>query len=127
MPQRGDSLRRAREEKRDSFFKGRHWRVRTEVTERRESDGTVIVYDKGEFWVQPPEVFQTPLGHRGRHGFLLRETGADGKDLAPANDVAFGFVTLKTASDLYGSVRDLPEEPRKAPPSAFAAPVSSGP
>jgi hypothetical protein len=114
---RSAALARSRTERFDSWFKDRRWRVRTEMAGTREREGATVVYDGGEFWVTPPEVFKTPLGHRGRHGFLIREVSPQtGDDLVPFTDVAFGHATLTDACVRYSAVRDLPAEPRKTPP-----------
>jgi hypothetical protein len=116
---RGAALARSRMERFDAWFKDRRWRVRTEVTEVREKDGSSVVYDHGEFWVRPPEKFRTPFGNEGRHGFLIREVDpATGRDLDPAVDVAFGHILLVSAVQRYGAIRDLPAEQRKIPPPA---------
>jgi hypothetical protein len=115
---RSAALSRSRTERFDSWFKDRRWRVLEEMSGQRERDGSTVIYDAGEFWVSWPGIFQTPLGHRGRHGFLIREVDPQtGADLEPAVDVAFGFVTLSTAVERYQAVRGLPSEPRKVPPS----------
>lgn len=114
---RGAALARSRMERFDTWFRDRRWRVRSEVTEVREQEDSVVIYDQGEFWVRPPEKFRTPFGNEGRHGFLIREIDpATGEDLDPVNDVAFGHILLVSAVSAYGAVRDLPPEQRKIPP-----------
>jgi hypothetical protein len=126
---RSQAMRQAQQERFDHWFRNRRWRVRDEVSGPRERDGLVIRYDRGEFWIDRPGIFQTPLGNRGRHGFLLRETGPDGHDLDPPVDVAFGYATLQTAISRYGAVQGLPDEPRKEPPAELqgASPSSPAP
>lgn len=111
-----ENMKRAREAQFASWFETRHWRVAEETSGLRTRDGITILYDRGEFWVQHPGVFKTPLGHRGKRGFLVKETDADGKDLDPPSVQAFGHLTLKTASERYQTIHGLPGEPRKEPP-----------
>jgi hypothetical protein len=114
---RGEALRAVREAKFDSWFRGRCWRVAEEWTTTRMVGGDEVAYDKGEFWVTPPGVFQTPLGHKGRHGFVIREIEPQsGIDKHPAVQAAFGFSTLKMANERYNCIRGLPDEPRKKAP-----------
>jgi hypothetical protein len=111
-----ENMKRAREKQFAEWFETRHWRVAEETNGLRTREGITILYDHGEFWVQHPGVFKTPLGHRGKRGFLVKETDADGKDLDPASVQAFGHLTLKTAGEKYGTIHGLPAEPRKEPP-----------
>jgi hypothetical protein len=112
-----ERMKRAREKQFADWFERRHWRVATEIMGCRTRDGITILYDHGEFWVQHPGVFKTPLGHRGKRGFLVRETDANGVDVVPASVQAFGHLALKTAGEKYGTIRGLPPEPRKDPPA----------
>lgn len=114
---RSEALRTARQDKFDQWFRFRRWRVAAEITEIREIDGDRVVYDHGEFWVDKPGVFQTPLGHKGRHGFVVCEVDAvTGLDLQPLVQAAFGYASLQRAQEEYGAVRDL-TEPRDHPPA----------
>lgn len=104
---RSEALRRSRELKMSQWFGARRWRVATDVSS--ENDDVVIV--QGEFWTKGGKVFQTPLGHKGRHGYILQEVTQDGVDI-PNSRVTFGWVTLNTASEMFpGSVIDLPPRP----------------
>jgi hypothetical protein len=110
---RSEVAKAARDERMREWFGTRKWRVKTEVT--RTMLG--IMYDHGEFWVKPPNVFQTPFGHKGRHGLIITEIDPDtGKDLVPAVLAAFGHTALVKAQDLYKCFpAGLPAE-RSRPP-----------
>lgn len=92
-----------------AWFEGRRWRVMTEL------DGTVTVggvrftYCKGAFEIEPPGVFVTPFGSRGRHGFVIIETGEDGRDI-PGTGTSFGGAVLHRANEAYHTISGLPEE-----------------
>jgi hypothetical protein len=110
-----DTLARAREERFRAWFEGRWWTVRTDATGEREVDGVKITYDKGHFVIDPPGVFQTPLGHRGRKGYVLAETDPVGNVLPGKPAAAFGHQTLTRANDKYACVADLPDkEPQRS-------------
>lgn len=122
---RADSLRRARQDLMDQWFRGRHWRVLREFSGRREPvPGIVILFDHGEFWItgQGPAgevpVFQTAFGKKGQHGFIVREVDEEGHDLEPVVQAAFGFTQLQVAASQYGAVAELPR-PRKSVPAAW--------
>lgn len=91
------------------WFENRRWRVETELNGTVTIGGVKFTYDKGAFEVEPPGVFVTPLGHRGRHGYVIIEVDADGRDI-PGTGTAFGDATLRRASKAYGTVTGLPEE-----------------
>jgi hypothetical protein len=92
-----------------AWFEGRCWRVMHEVTGTVIMGGVQIAYANGEFEIAPPGAYVTPLGNRGRRGYLVIETDADGCDL-PVHAEAFGGATLRRASLTYGLVAGLPEE-----------------
>lgn len=93
-----------------SWFEGRSWRVMTELSGTAEPQGGIqITYDKGAFEIDPPGVYVTPLGNRGRRGYIVTEHDATGHDL-PAHAEAFGEATLRRASLIYGLISGLPEE-----------------
>ena len=79
-----------------------------------EFDGTVTVgevkftYRKGVFDIDPPGVFVTPFGTRGRHGIAVIEQDAGGQDI-PGSAAAFGESVLRRASELFGTISGLPE------------------
>lgn len=103
---RSGALRRSREQKMKQWFGARHWRVATEVSS--ETDDVVIA--AGEFWTKGGKVFQTPLGHKGRHGYIMQEV-RDGVDV-PGSRVTFGWVTLAKAAEMFpGSIVELPPRP----------------
>ena len=113
---RGDSLARARAERTEAWFKGRHWRVMTEVTARRVTpEGDEVVYDHGEVWIIGEGTFTTPFGNPGRHGFLVCEVGTDGKDIKPAVCHVFGHASLVRARDNFGAIAEVPGLRRKPP------------
>lgn len=105
---RATILREAREAKFDAWFKGRHWRVCSEISgERTGEGGAKITYDRGWFTIAPPHTFKTPLGHRGRAGILIQEVDAEGHDLPGTTPASFGEQVLKRAAKVYGSVTGL--------------------
>jgi hypothetical protein len=116
---RSSSLRTARALRMSQWFAGRRWRILTEVsgTIRLPDNGKSITYDCGEFWIEEPASFQTPLGHVGRQGFTVREVDpADGTDLEPICLASFGHTTLVKARDEYDAIQgELPSPRRKAP------------
>lgn len=110
-------LQRSRDAKFDLWFRDRHWRVMTEESGDRTWDGEdadgnqvtlVVHYDSGHFVIDQPGVFQTPLGHKGRAGFIIRETDAEGADLPGNITAAFGRAALERAIERYGAVTGLP-------------------
>jgi hypothetical protein len=92
-----------------TWFSGRHWRVMHEVSGTVTLGQVRIAYANGEFEIAPPGVFVTPLGNRGRRGYLVIETGEDGADV-PGSAVAFGEAALRRAQQAHGTVSGLPEE-----------------
>ena len=64
-----------------AWFEGRRWRVMTELSGIVAAGGIRVAYDRGAFEIAQPGVYVTPLGNRGRRGYLVVETGADGRDL----------------------------------------------
>jgi len=94
-----------------AWFEGRRWRVMTELSGTVAAGSIRVVYDRGAFEIAPPGVYVTPLGNRGRHGYLVVETGLDGSDLMKIGAVqVFGEATLRRAQRDYGLVTGLPEE-----------------
>ena len=116
---RSDSLRAARAFRMGEWFAGRKWRIVTEIsgTIKLPESEKSITYDHGEFWIEAPASFQTPLGHIGRQGFTVREVDpADGTDLEPITLASFGYTTLVKARDQYDAIQgELPAPRRKAP------------
>lgn len=103
-----------------SWFSGRRWRVATEATCVRDTpDGDRVTYEQGEFWVSEPAVYQTPLGRRGRHGFILQEVDEAGSDI-PGSRAAFGATALRRAFDLFGSIINMPVLRRHPVPRGLA-------
>lgn len=101
------------EEKLDSWFGHRHWRVLTELTGAVTAGGVQITYDQGAFEVALPGAYVTPFGSRGRRGYVIAETGEDGRDAADSragSRAAFGEAVLRRAQRVYGTVSGLPEE-----------------
>lgn len=90
------------------WFENRRWRVMTETSGNVTLGGVNIGYAVGEFHIDQPGVFVTPMGHRGRHGFLVIETDDAGRDI-PGSEQAFGEATLRRASAAFGTVSGLPE------------------
>lgn len=110
---RSSTLKESRQQKFDQWFKDRKWRVAAEISGTREQDGNTFRYHKGYFQIDRPGVFQTPLGHKGRAGYMLHEVDADGSDI-PDSLAAFGRIALESAIKAYGSVTGLPDrDPRR--------------
>lgn len=108
-------LRYSREDRQQAWFgDGRHWRVCGEITGNRIKDGFKVFYFRGFFQVAPPGVFQTPFGYKGRSGYLIQETDAEGKDLPGTAPQTFGRMALARANNIHHSVTGLPErDPRR--------------
>jgi len=92
-----------------AWFEGRRWRVMSELSGIVAAGSIRVAYDRGAFEIAQPGVYVTPLGNRGRRGYLVVETGPDGRDL-PVHAEAFGEATLRRAQRDYGLVTGLPEE-----------------
>ena len=82
---RSDALAETRKQKLDEMFSGKKFEILKEIH------------------LPEGELFQTPLGNKGRHGFAIREQGN------PSNQFIVGKTVLKQASEQYGAV-DLPEK-----------------
>jgi hypothetical protein len=93
----------------EGWFSGRRWRVLTEVDGAKLVSGVTVIYRQGAFEIPIPGVFVTPIGHRGRHGFLVIETDGNGNDIA-GSEQAFGEAVLRRASENYGLISGLPEK-----------------
>lgn len=115
-------LAEARQQKFDAWFKDRRWRVAEEFSGEREapdpirSGGPVLIkitYFHGQFWIDPPGRFHTPLGHAGSTGFVVAEVDAAGQDTGVK--AAFGLTALKRAQERYGLITGLPEGIRTRP------------
>lgn len=110
-PRRSKSaaLRTARQQRMADWFERRRWRVADELT----FENADLRVESGEFWVLGGQVFRTPFGNKGRHGYILQEidprTGADvwtgeGERRAPSR-APFGWVTMNHASGAFpGSI-----------------------
>jgi hypothetical protein len=119
MPEtaRGAALRQIQQDRFDSWFRDRRWRVRTELNGLQDREGIPVQYDHGEFWVDPAGEFKTPFGHKGRHGFSICEVDPQtGADLEPRVSAAFGHKVLALAAGHYEAIRDLPDKARSTPP-----------
>lgn len=88
---RGAHLAALHAAKMEELFKDRKYTVRREVH------------------LEGNQRFVTPFGNKGRHGFILDETGAD-----PVHRLVVGESVLRRAAELYGSV-ELPESLVKKP------------
>ena len=118
---RSAALRVARARRMAEWFEKRRWRVCAEMTYETE-DIKVIA---GEFGIKNGKVFKTPFGNKGTHGYILQEvdpaTGqdvwvvkkdAEGKATQERSRASFGWVTIKSASELYpGSIAEVPPRP----------------
>ncbi len=112
------ALQAAREEKLAEWFRGRHWRVLTEIDGDRvwppgagagDPEAIIIRFSRGSFVIDRPGCYASPLGHKGRQGVLVRETDEAGSDLPSGTVTQFGLGTLRSAVRDYGAnIRDLP-------------------
>jgi hypothetical protein len=91
------------------WFKDRSWRVMSELNGGVSMQGAHVTYDKGAFEIAPPGVYVTPLGSRGRRGYVIIEIGADSQDI-PGSARVFGGAALRRANAAYGTISGLPEE-----------------
>jgi len=115
-PSGAEALKMSRQQKFNDLFRGRRWRVQTEKSGPSVIGGIRVRYDCGEFWIDPPGVFQTPLGHKGRHGFVLIEVDADGRDVVPLRRIALGYAAIRGAAEHFGAIAGELPEPRSHPP-----------
>ena len=111
---RSVNIRASKHAKFEDWFQGRRWRICTELS--GPVDGGTCT--EGEIKLTAPAVFQTPFGNKGRHGFIIQEVSTDGRDLA-TRPATFGLKVLREATELYGSITNLPAprprgRPRKA-------------
>jgi hypothetical protein len=90
-----------------SWFRDRRWRVMTELNGGVTMAGTTVTYARGAFEIAPPGVYVTPLGSRGRRGYVIIETDGDGNDI-PGTGTAFGEAALRRASAAWGTITGLP-------------------
>lgn len=90
-----------------SWFKDRRWRVMAEKTGTVTIGGVEFAFDKGAFEISPPGVYVTPLGSRGKRGYVLIETSEDGTDI-PGTGVAFGEAALRRANAAWDTISGLP-------------------
>lgn len=90
---RSQTLSESRQAKMDALFKDKKFEIVKEVN-----------LPQGQHFV-------TPLGNKGRNGFVVKEVGTD-------NQFAVGATTLKLMAETYGAVT-LPEKPSQ---EAEAAP-----
>jgi hypothetical protein len=109
---RSTALHAARDARMAYWFCKRRWRVRTELNYETD-DATVR---NGEFWIHNGKVFKTPFGNKGTHGYILQEvdpaTGNDVWNGKEPSQVSFGWVTIKSAADMFpGSIVEVPPRP----------------
>lgn len=92
------------------FGSGRRWRICTEL------DGPVslgedkpsAIFRRGEFTLDTPWTFLTPLGRRGTAGVVIQEVDEAGNDV-PGSRATFGMQQLKRVARQYnGCVTNLP-------------------
>jgi len=115
---RSESLAATRQSKMDQLFKDRHYTFTKEVNLPK--DGPV---------------FQTPLGNKGRNGYVFAEVDAAGNPVIdPATNkpvsIVLGATTAKIAGETYGAIdlSTLPKKEKKAikeAPDAAPADVES--
>lgn len=85
---RGEKLARTRKAKMDALFAGKKFEITREI------------HLKGDLR------FQTPLGHKGRNGYALKEVGNDD------NQFIVGWAVLQHAAKEYDAVK-LPGSDKK--------------
>jgi hypothetical protein len=89
----------------EDLFDSRKWRVAEEVTATATVDGIRVILTRGEFEIDPPGAFRSPLStNLGRRGVVLQETGPDGSADIPGSRVAIGLHALRRARSAYGAV-----------------------
>ena len=91
------------------WFEHRRWRVLAELDGEVTLAGVKIAFAAGTFEIGQPGVYVTPLGARGRRGFVIIETGEDGQDIA-GTEAAFGEAALRRANASWDTISGLPEE-----------------
>lgn len=111
---RGQSLLETRNKKMAELFQGHRYKVEREVH------------------LEPGQVFKTPFGHKGRHGFVLIEVDTDGTVAQPENKFIVGASVLQVAHDDYQALHGgLPENfgksARKVKAEAAATEASQEP
>lgn len=109
---RSTALRAAREQRMAEWFGSRRWRLCTELT----YEATDISVKQGEFWILNGKLFRTPFGNKGKHGYILQEvnpsTEADIWRGDEPSRASFGWITLKSASDMFPrSIVAVPPRP----------------
>lgn len=87
---RGEALAVTRKAKFDEYFLDKKYSIIGEVHLDKDPE------------TGKQQVFQTPFGNKGRHGFVLQEEGTD-------NKVVVGATVLRKAAKEYGAV-ELPEK-----------------
>lgn len=92
-----------------AWFENHEWRVQDALSGQAvSSDGIRATYDHGAFEIAAPGVFISPLGHRGRRGFILERT--DGAQCDLPVEAAFGETTLRRAQAAFGPIAGLPAQ-----------------
>lgn len=110
---RASQIKGAKRQKLDEWFKGRQWRICTELSGPVEGG----VCKDGQIILAAPAEFQTPLGNRGRRGYIVQEVDAAGNDLSTRPQI-FGIQVLRETQELYGAIVNLPpKRPRGRPKS----------
>jgi hypothetical protein len=90
------------------WFEHHRWRVMAEQDGEVTTAGVRISYDAGSFEIDPPGVYVTPFGQRGRRGVLVERI--DGEDADLPVEAAFGESLLRRAQEAFGTISGLPEE-----------------
>jgi hypothetical protein len=86
----------------DELFGTRRWRVAAEWSGYVEPDeGGRVTFDHGEFTIDAPGAFRSPLStNLGRVGVLLQEVAPDGSDV-PDSLIPFGQPAVKRAREEF--------------------------
>lgn len=89
------------------WFEHNSWQV-IDLTGTVTDGGVKITYDSGVFEIEPPGVYVSPFGTRGRRGILIERI--DGEDCDLPVEAAFGESVLRRAQAAFGPIGGLPEE-----------------
>jgi len=109
---RSIALHAARTKRMSEWFGKRRWRVCSELNYETPD----VTVKNGEFWILNGKVFRTPFGNKGTHGYILQEvdlrSGADVWSNKEPSQASFGWVTIKSASDMFpDSIVEVPSRP----------------
>lgn len=99
---RGENVRATRKKRLDQLFHGRKFVIEREVH------------------LPMGQVFETVLGNRGRHGYIIR-------DEDNGERFVFGLAILRVIHDQYHGIELPPRRPRGRPPRSRATTETAAP